>query len=283
MLKKKEIWLCIFAVVPFFLVAVIYELFPLLVTLISGFMDKNQTTFTLENFTNIFTKTIYQQAMLNSIKVSLVSSIAGIILAFIAANACYNATGRWKSFFTMLLNMSSNFAGVPLAFGFMLLLGNNGFLTMLGQDFHISFLGDFNLYSYSGLLLVYIYFQIPLATLLLLPSFTALRKEWAESVLLMGGYAVDYWGRVAIPNLLPSILGTISVLFSNALAAYATAYAIFQNNFALLPLQITKQYKGDVTIDKATGGALCLVLIVIMLIATGISNFLNKKVAKGGK
>lgn len=283
MIKRRELKLCVLAAVPFFLVVVMYELLPLIVTVIGGFMDKKQTMFTLDNFAGVFTKTIYRQAIFNSVKISLTSALAGIVLAFFAAHACYYATGRWKSFFTMLLNMASNFAGVPLAFGFMLLLGNNGFFKLFGQTFHIGFLENFDLYSYSGLLIVYIYFQIPLAALLLLPGFTALKKEWQEAVLLMGGYAGDYWFRVALPALLPGILGTISVLFSNALAAYATAYALFQRNFALLPLQITKQYKGDVSIDKATGGALCLVMIVIMLLATAISNFLNSRVAKGGK
>ena len=283
MSKKKEAGLCLLALLPFIILVITYELLPVFNTLLSGFMTKNKSNFTLENFEKIFTKTIYTQAISSSIKISLISAIVGIIFAIFAANACYYATGKWKSFFTMLLNMTSNFAGVPLAFGYMLLMGNNGFLTLMNKDLGLELLDNFNLYSYQGLLLVYIYFQIPLATLLLLPSFTALKKEWRECVLLMGGYGFDYWGRVAIPVLLPSILGTLSVLFSNALAAYATAYALFQHNFALLPLQINKQYKGDVSIDTATGGALCFVMIAVMLIATGITNSLNKRALKGGK
>ena len=75
------------------------------------------------------------------------------------------------------------------------------------------------------LLLCYIYFQIPLATLLLIPAFDGLKKEWREAVALLGGSETVYWLKVGLPNLLPSILGTFSVLFANAVAAYATAYA----------------------------------------------------------
>lgn len=270
------------ALIPFILVVLMYELLPLFHTILCGFMTKDQSAFTLINFQNIFSKTIYRQAIVNSVLISLASAAIGMVLAFIAANAAHNASPRWKSFFTMLLNMMSNFSGVPLAFGFMLLLGNSGFLRLMGQAMHFGLLADYDLYSFNGLLMVYIYFQIPLATLLMIPSFTALKKEWRDCAELMGAHSLDYWGRVGVPVLLPSIFGTLGVLFSNALAAYATAYALFLNNFALLPLQITKQYKGDVTIDKATGGALCFVLIAIMLVATGINNYLAKHMTKGG-
>ena len=177
--------------------------------------------------------------------------------------------------------MTSNFSGVPLAFAFMVLMGNTGVLTLLGQRAGIGFLGDFDLYSGQGLMLVYIYFQIPLATLLLLSAFRGLQPQWREAAAILHATPADYWFRIAIPNLLPSILGTLSVLFANALAAYATAYALVMNNYALLALQITSKYKGDVQIDKATGGALAVVLILLMILATLVSNYFTRRAAKG--
>ena len=53
------------------------------------------------------------------------------------------------------------------------------------------------------------------------------------------------------------------------------------NNYALLALQITSKYKGDVQIDKATGGALAMVLILLMVAATMANNFFTKRAAKG--
>jgi putative spermidine/putrescine transport system permease protein len=181
----------------------------------------------------------------------------------------------------MILNMTSNFSGVPLAFAFMVLMGNTGVLTLLGKKLGIGFLANFDLYSGAGLRLVYIYFQIPLATLLLIPAFSGLKKEWREAASILHANAFDYWTRIAIPNLLPSILGTLSVLFANALAAYATAYSLVLNNYALLSLQITSKYKGDVEIDRATGGALSVVLILLMVAATMINNYFTKRSMRG--
>lgn len=269
------------ALLPFALVVLLYELLPLLQLVYSSLIGKESEAFGFENFIKIFTTPLYQQAIINSIKISLISAIVGIIVAFIGARFATDSSPRVQNTFTMLLNMMSNFSGVPLAFAFMVLMGNTGVLTLLAKDYSIPFLSSFDLYSGNGLMLMYIYFQIPLATLLIIPAFAGIRPEWRQAAMLLNATPFDYWARIAIPNLLPSILGTLSVLFANALAAYASAYALVSNNYALLALQITSKYKGDVQIDRATGGALAVVLILLMVVATLINNYFTKRNTKG--
>ena len=269
------------ALLPFALVVLLYELLPLLQLVYSSLIGKESEAFGLENFIKIFSTPLYQQAIINSIKISIISAIVGIIVAFIGARFATDSSPRVQNAFTMLLNMMSNFSGVPLAFAFMVLMGNSGVLTIMGRSWGIPFLADFDLYGSQGMVMLYIYFQIPLATLLLLPAFSGIRKEWREAATILKAGTFDYWFRIVIPNLMPSILGTLSVLFSNALAAYATAYALVMNNFALLPLQITSKFKGDVQVDAATGSALAIVLIILMVACTLINNHFTKRAAKG--
>lgn len=269
------------ALLPFAIVVLLYEVLPLLQLVYSSLIGKESEAFGLENFIKVFTTPLYQQAIINSIKISIISAIVGIIVAFIGARFATDSTPRVQNTFTMLLNMMSNFSGVPLAFAFMVLMGNTGVLTLLARDYNIPFLSSFDLYSGDGLMLMYIYFQIPLATLLIIPAFAGIRPEWRQAAMLLNATPFDYWFRIAIPNLLPSLLGTLSVLFANALAAYASAYALVSNNYALLALQITSKYKGDVEIDRATGGALAVVLILLMVIATLINNYFTKRNTKG--
>lgn len=269
------------ALLPFAIVVLLYEVLPLLQLVYSSLIGKESEAFGLENFIKVFTTPLYQQAIINSIKISIISAIIGIIVAFIGARFATDSTPRVQNTFTMLLNMMSNFSGVPLAFAFMVLMGNTGVLTLLAKDYNIPFFSSFDLYSGNGLMLMYIYFQIPLATLLIIPAFAGIRPEWRQAAMLLNASPLDYWFRIAIPNLLPSLLGTLSVLFANALAAYASAYALVSNNYALLALQITSKYKGDVEIDRATGGALAVVLILLMVIATLINNYFTKRNTKG--
>lgn len=278
-LKGNKMYLI--GLLPFFLIAFLFEILPLANIVIESFSKTGGNGFTLEHFAKIFTTRLYQQSIFNSLWISIFSALAGIIIAFLGAKAANASSAKVRNIFTSVLNITSNFAGVPLAFAFMILLGNVGILTLIGKNYGISFLADFDLYTINGLLLTYIYFQIPLATLLMLPIFGGLKKEWREAVGLLGGNSFHYWFKVAIPSLLPSILGTFSVLFANSLAAYGTAYALLSNNIALLPIRISQQYVGEVVQNQEFGCALSLVMMALMVLSILITNKLQKRAGGG--
>ena len=103
----------------------------------NSFIPDGGSGFSLENYEKIFTKLLYQKAIINSLKISLTSSLIGIVIAFLGAKAIHNHTGKLSTAFTTVLNMVSNFAGVPLAFSYMILLGNAGFMVHVGQKLGI--------------------------------------------------------------------------------------------------------------------------------------------------
>lgn len=280
---KKEKYKYLLLVLPFVLVALLYELIPLVMICVNSFQSDSTGAFTLENYETVFTKLLYQKAIYNSIKISLTSSIVGIIVAFIGARAMHESKGKLANVFMTILNMVSNFAGVPLAFAYMILLGNAGLVVNIGKTFGIDVLANYNLYTFDGMSMIYVYFQIPLATLLLIPAFDGVRKEWKEACTMLGGSSGCFWTKVGIPILMPSVLGTFGVLFSNALAAYATVYALMMNNISLLPVQIAGNYVGEVQIRPGLGGALSVVMMLVMVIMLGITNGFSKRFQKGAK
>ena len=255
-LMKKKTYIYLLALVPFLIVAMLYEIVPLITVIVKSFQPDGGTGFTLENYQSVFSKLLYQKAIINSIKISLTSAVAGIIIAFLGARAAHQHQGKLNHVFMTVLNMVSNFAGIPLAFAYMILLGNAGLVVNIGKELGINALSTYNLYTMNGMSLIYIYFQIPLSTLLLIPAFDGVQKQWKEACTLLGGTQGTFWRKVGIPVLMPSILGTFSVLFANALAAYATIYALMMDNIALLPVQIAGCFTGEVKIRAGLGGAL---------------------------
>jgi putative spermidine/putrescine transport system permease protein len=279
MKNKKYIYLL--ALLPFLVIAFLYEIIPLIMVVVNSFQPDTGSGFTLENYQTVFSKLLYQKAIINSIKISLVSAIVGIIIAFFGARAIHQRDGKLATAFRTVLNMVSNFAGIPLAFAYMILLGNAGFMVNVGRELGIDAIANFNLYTTNGISLIYIYFQIPLSTLLLIPAFEGVRNEWQEACTLLGGGSGTFWRKVGVPVLMPSILSTFSVLFANALAAYATAYALMMNNISLLPIQIAGCFTGEVKIRAGLGGALSVTMMVIMIIMIVITNTLSKQFQKG--
>jgi putative spermidine/putrescine transport system permease protein len=170
--------------------------------------------------------------------------------------------------------VASNFAGVPLAFAFISTLGRLGLVTILFDTFVSPVLGfrlyqtGFNLLSFWGLTLTYLYFQIPLMVLILAPALDGLKKEWREASAILGASTAQYWRMVALPILWPSIVGTTLLLFANAFGAIATAYALTGSSLNIVPILLYAQIRGDVLHNPNLGYALALGMILI----TGLSN-----------
>lgn len=281
-LMKKKTYIYLLALVPFLIVAMLYEIVPLITVIVKSFQPDGGTGFTLENYQSVFSKLLYQKAIINSIKISLTSAVAGIIIAFLGCPCGTSASGKLNHVFMTVLNMVTNFAGIPLAFCLYDSFGQAGLVVNIGKNWGINALSTYNLYTMNGMSLIYIYFQIPLSTLLLIPAFDGVQKQWKEACTLLGGTPGIFWRKVGIPVLMPSILGTFSVLFANALAAYATIYALMMDNIALLPVQIAGCFTGEVKIRAGLGGALSVVMMAIMVIMILITNGLSRRFQKGG-
>ena len=132
-LMKKKKYIYLLALLPFILVAFMYEIIPLAKIIINSFQPNEGLGFTLENYQTVFTQLLYQKAIINSIKISLISAAAGIVIAFFGAKSAHDVGGKLNNVFTTILNMVSNFAGVPLAFAYMILLGNAGIMVQIGR------------------------------------------------------------------------------------------------------------------------------------------------------
>lgn len=268
------------ALVPFLLLIFIFELLPLCSIIFKSFVQEGNGGFTLDNYINVFSKPIYRQAITNSIVISMISAVVGIVVAFIGAKAAHNTESSLKRVFMSILNMTSNFAGVPLAFSFIILLGKTGVLVILAKALGIESIANFDIYSNNGLTLIYIYFQIPLATLLLIPAFNALREEYREATKILRANSFQYWIHVGLPILMASLLSTFSVLFANSLVAYGTAYALLSGNASLLPIRISEMFVGDLTQRAELGSALSVVLLLLMALAFWINNMVTRKLRK---
>lgn len=279
---KKTNLIYLLFLLPFMVLIVLFELLPLLSIVINSVSPIGTSGFTLDHFSSIFASDYYMMSIRNSLLIAVFSSLIGLLVAVLGAYAIHHATPKVKQFFINLINMTSNFQGIQLAFAFIILLGNAGVLVLIGQQMGIDFLANFDVYSSTGILLTFVYFQIPLATLLMYPSFDAIHQEYKEAAMLLNASQFSFWMHVGIPIVLPSIFGTFSVLFSNALAAYATPYALMGNNYALLPIRISAMFTGDVVQQVELGSALSVILLFLMSVMTVISTNLLKKMRKEG-
>ena len=267
-------WLAVLCLVPFAVFFIVFQIAPLVWVLIHS-VQSEESGWGLANFIKIFNSKFYLQAIQHSLEISFWSSLFGIVIAILGSYSLRKVDSRLRNFVNAFANMTSNFSGVPLAFAFIILLGFNGSITIMLKQAGI--IEDFNLYSKTGLIILYTYFQIPLGVLLLYPAFDALREDWRESASLLGASSWQFWRFIGLPVLTPALLGTFVILLANALGAYATVYALTTGNFNVLPIRIAALVSGDISLDPNMASALAVILVGLMTLVTLVHQWLLKR------
>lgn len=222
-------------------------------------------------------------AFRNSIELSAASALVGLIVGALAAYFVMRPgmPRGLRSVVTTFSAVAANFAGVPLAFAFIATLGSLGVITVWLKSIGIDLYGaGFRLYSISGLVLVYAYFQVPLMIIVITPALEALRKQWREAAENLGASSFDYWRYVGLPILLPSLLSAYILLFGNAFSAYATPYAISSGIVALVPVEISNVLSGNVMLSPQTGAALAFGMIIVMVVVMGLYALIARQVGR---
>jgi len=237
----------------------------------------NSEGFTLAQYQSVLTNRYILQGFKNSVTLSVISAVIALIVTLFAVYAITRFSQQVQEKILILTNLTSNFSGIPLAFAFIVLLGNSGLFTLLFDKWEIGALSSFSLYSWSGLLLIYIYFQLPLAVMLLYPIYDGLQQQWKEAAALLGASTWQFWIKIGIPVMLPGIVGTFSVLFANAMGAYASAYALTSSNYNLVAIRIGALIKGDIFAQPELASAIAVLLAVTMVTAMLISEWSIKK------
>jgi putative spermidine/putrescine transport system permease protein len=166
-----------------------------------------------------------------------------------------------------LANVTANSGGITLAFSFITVIGVTGGLTTALKLIGINLYSFFTLYSFTGLVIVYIYFQVPLMIVLMLPAFAGLRADWSEASASLGGTNRDFWRRVGIPVLMPSIVAGTVLLFVSFMGAYATAQALIGSRINLMTIQISILRRGEILYQPAQADAMATVLLCFEAVA----------------
>ncbi|MGB8253469.1 MAG: ABC transporter permease subunit [Anaerolineaceae bacterium] len=257
--KGWSVWL---GIAPFILFGLAFEFLPLLTIIRSSATDGGALT--LEFFKQALDP-IFLRAFRNSINLSATTAILGVVFGTLVAYAIITTKNKFlKNAMIALSDVTTNFGGAPLAFAFIVILGSTGIITLLLAEGGINLYPGFRIYSISGLGIAYLYFQLPLMILLIIPALLGLKKEWFEAAMNLGATSTQYWIRVALPILFPSLLSSFLLLFANSFGAYATAWTLTGSDVDLITIRIAALIRGEVQLKPQLADALAIYSLVVM-------------------
>jgi putative spermidine/putrescine transport system permease protein len=271
------------AVVPFSAYVVLGLVLPMIEVVRGAFQDPTSGALTTANLSTAV-HGAYLTGFENSLLLSLICSVIPGILGFLIAYAIFTAkkASLLRQVVITVSGVFANFGGVPLAFLFVSSLGSTGLITGWLSDIGLNIYNmGFTLYTMAGVAVVYMYFQVPLMVLIILPALEGLRPSWREAAENLGARSWQYWRYVGGPVLLPSLLGCVLLLFGSAMSAYATAEALTSGTIALTSIQIGSFLNGNVlagqeNVGKALGVGMVVIIAVIMVLYT----LLQRRAAK---
>jgi putative spermidine/putrescine transport system permease protein len=256
---------------------------PAAAVAVGAFEKGSGSGFTMANV-DMASTGVYLRGFENSLKLSLVTAIVPGIVGTFLAYAVHTSRGTaLRRAIVTASGVFANFGGIPLAFLFIASIGaENALVTNWLRDIGINlYAHGITLYSFSGVALVYMYFQVPLMVLVTLPAFEGLKASWHEAAENLGAHSWQYWRYIGVPVLLPSLLGSTLLLFGSALSAYATANALTAGTLALTPLQIGSFLNGNVLAgDQNVGKALALGLVLIVAVAMSLYVVLQRRASR---
>lgn len=213
----------------------------------------------------------YLKSILFSVRLSAITALIGMIIGTLVALAIVSLDQMrgLRNWIVGYSAVAANLGGIPLAFAFIASLGMQGLYTKILSVFGINLSAmGFKISDFSGIVLVYLYFQIPLMTLLMLPAIDGLKVTLREAAANLGASQKQYWMNIGLPLLTPSLLGGFLLLFANAFSAYATAFALSSGGSRLVSMQIRFYLQGNTITGKSNlGYALAAWMIIVMTLA----------------
>jgi putative spermidine/putrescine transport system permease protein len=282
--RRSVVWL---GLLPFAAYVLLFLAVPAVLAVGSGFFD-NAGAFTFANLA-AFANPQILAAFWASIWISAVTAIIG---AVIGAFVCFALMGtKPEGFLRSSVDSASSvlaqFGGVMLAFAFIATIGTQGLITkgLVGLGLTTNVFNNFNgggvlLYQIPGLVIPYLYFQVPLMVLTFMPAMSGLKATWGEANATLGGTRFSYWTRIAMPILAPAFFGSLILLFANSFSSYATAAALLSQG-GIVPLTIRQQLTSETVIGVANvAGVLALGMVVVMVVLMTAYSALQRRASR---
>lgn len=269
--------------VPLAAYLLVFLVLPTILAVGTGFFTRDGA-FTASNLSALWDPTVLL-TFANSAGLSLLTAAIG---AVVGALVCYallglHPGGGVRTVVDAASGVLAQTGGVMLAFMFIASLGLRGVLTVLIKDvFGVDLFAHGPwIYELPGLILPYLYFQIPLMVITFMPALSALKPQWAEANLTLGGTRASFWLRVGIPVLAPAFLASFLLLFANAFSSYATAAALASQGSQIVPLQIRAALTSETVLGRENlAGSLALGMILVVGIVMWLYSLVQRRAAR---
>jgi len=271
--RVRRLWPWL-VVAPFLL----FSLFPVYWIILTAFRPQDDifqspvalvpTNVTFDNIRTVWFGTSSNEPVINFLGTSLIIGASASMIALILGVACAYAIGRFRIGGTFLPTFILSFRYVPaiaLIVPFFMLYRTLGLLD-----------------SYTGLILIYSLFSIPLIFWLLLGYVEAAPRELEEAAYVDGAGHWKTLYYVALPVLMPGIAIAAVFTFIGIWNEFVLAYQLAGNKVATITVYLPRLRTAIAELYGEIAAASLLAVLPGILFAAVMQRFLVRGLAFGG-
>ena len=268
--KKLNMWTVLtLLLLAAFLLFVIYPIGMLIAKslITNGEID-------LSYFVKFFTKKYYWSTLVNSFKVTVVSTLVACLIGVPMAYLLRSVKIPGSEFLNILIVISYLSPPFIGAYAWIQLLGRNGFITrIINAIFQIKFRG---VYGFAGIVLVFSLQSFPLIYMYVSGAMKNLDNSLNEAAESLGCNAFQRVTKVIFPLVMPSLLAGMLLVFMRVFSDFGTPMIIGEG-YKTFPNMLYTQFMGEVGTNDGFAATMCIIVIIIALMFFFIQKFLGRK------
>ena len=254
---------------PGLLWLVLFFTLPLLIILIYSFMTNGPRgnivwQFTLEQYTTLFTRSVYVNAYLRSIWVSVITTLACLLLGYPLALFIVRQPARWRTplLFLILIPFWTNF--LVRIYAWQIILSNNGLINST-----LSSLGlpQLNLLNTEGAtLLGLVYGELPFMVLPLYAAIDRFDFTLLEAAADLGASRWRGFLRVMLPMTMPGIAAGSVLVFIPTLGQFVVSELLGGAKVDYLGNLIQRLFLRSNPPNWPLGSAMAMAMMLVLLV-----------------
>lgn len=249
----------------------LFVMYPLFLILYKSGINGDTGAFTIDNFAHFFAKKFYWGTMINSLKVTVVSTIlsavVGLPLAYLMRSVKISG-GSFLNILIVISYLSPPFIG---AYAWIQMLGRNGVVTHFINDlFGIHYGG---VYGFAGIVLVFTLQSFPLVYIYVSGALKNLDNSLNEAAESLGCSRMGRIWKIIVPLVMPTLLASSMLVFMRVFADFGTPMLIGEG-YQTLPVLIYNQFMGEVSGDDGFAAAICCIVIGLTIVMFFVQRFL---------
>ena len=269
MKKKRTVWnvLSLLILSAFAL----FVMYPLFLILYKSGINGDTGAFTIDNFAHFFAKKFYWGTMINSLKVTVVSTVLSAVVGLPLAYLMRSVKIRGGSFLNILIVISYLSPPFIGAYAWIQMLGRNGVVTHFINDlFGIHYGG---VYGFAGIVLVFTLQSFPLVYIYVSGALKNLDNSLNEAAESLGCSRMGRIWKIIVPLVMPTLLASSMLVFMRVFADFGTPMLIGEG-YQTLPVLIYNQFMGEVSGDDGFAAAICCIVIGLTIVMFFVQRFL---------